>query len=346
MPTDEFARIKGAVRTEWLKGGASQPVSPLVSDPVPRSARSARSGEWLLAAGLLLAMVGAGVVWFTLYAPTGDRSLAPPPVVSEPLPFAYLELVRGTVQIGDRVGEEGEELPLRVVLSTPVAGPSEPSGVTIRLSSGHSLRLDSDSAIRLSDEGIVHLDRGRIYIDSGSEAGSTLPASPVKVVTPYGRVTEVGTQFEVRVDPAAEAQFRVRVRSGTVLLASSELSHSVESAKIDSGRELALGAGRPPRWRTLTAHGPEWDRWVALAPGLELDPGPVVTVLDWFCRERGLDLQFHSSEARRLAEETQITWFAAQRPDELELAGTLDPAVPELEFEMTEGRLDVRRVAP
>jgi len=170
--------------------------------------------------------------------------------------------------------------------------------------------------------------------------------APVEVSTPLGTVTEIGTQFEVRLLDPADLELRVRVREGEVRWQREVAGHPIEASSVVRGDQLTIGAmGAPLRWSDLGPDSPEWDRWTALAPGLALAPGPLADVLAWFCRERGLSLRYADTTAQAIVAETQITWFPSQRPDEAELKGALEPAVPELTLVVAAGELVVQRKA-
>ena len=72
------------------------------------------------------------------------------------------------------------------------------------------LRLDVDTRAQVGGDGVITVERGRVYLDSG--ARRTVRRG-FEVRTVHGIVHDVGTRFEVHVTDAA---LRVRVRDGAV----------------------------------------------------------------------------------------------------------------------------------
>ena len=177
------------------------------------------------------------------------------------------------------------------VSSTPVAR-VETSGQTInagaeletgesptafRLDGGSSLRLDIGSRVRLVSASKVRLERGAVYLDS--EGTGT-----VAVQTPLGTVTELGTQFEVRLLGSA---VRVRVREGAVRLRGNEVSH-----RADAGTELVLRDDGSVTRSPIAAYGPPWDWVLKAAPPLQIEGLTLAEVLKRVVRETGWTVRY------------------------------------------------------
>lgn len=145
---------------------------------------------------------------------------------------------------------------------------------------GHSLRLDRDSRVVLVSEREIRLEHGAVYLDSGANRPAE---APLAVLTPLGRVREVGTQFEVRVSADT---LTVRVREGRV-----SLGDDRESAEARAGEELTLSAGRLSR-RTISADSPAFDWAQSIAPTWELDGSRLSDFLAWVARESGRQLLY------------------------------------------------------
>jgi ferric-dicitrate binding protein FerR (iron transport regulator) len=173
---------------------------------------------------------------------------------------------------------------------TPVAR-AETSGETInsgakleahegpaafRLDGGSSLRLDAGSRVRLVSASEIRLERGAVYLDS--EGTGT-----VAVHTPLGTVTEIGTQFEVRLLGSA---VRVRVREGAVRVA---------SHRADAGTELTLQADGSVARSRIAAYGPAWDWVLKAAPPLRIEGLTLAEVLERVTRETGWTVRYEDS---------------------------------------------------
>ena len=193
-------------------------------------------------------------------------------------------------------------------------GTGEGGRVALRLGSGHSVRLDAGSRVRIPGGSALALERGAVYVDSGSPAGA---AEPLRLRTPLGEVTETGTQYEVRV---GEDAVRIRVREGEVVLAAEGKKHRVES-----GTELEADGRGGLRRRQIPRSGAEWG-WVvdgiALLP--EIDGRTARALLDQVAREGGWTLRFTDEETARLAGETTLRGSVAG----MTLEQALDAVLP------------------
>jgi ferric-dicitrate binding protein FerR (iron transport regulator) len=138
---------------------------------------------------------------------------------------------------------------------------------------GASLRLDAGSRVRLVSASEIRLERGAVYIDSQG-------AGTVAVQTPLGTVTEIGTQFEVRL---LESAVRVRVREGAV---------RVESHRAEAGTELTLKADGSVTQSRIAAYGPPWDWVLKAAPPIRIEGLTLEEVLDRVARETGWTVRY------------------------------------------------------
>ena len=172
----------------------------------------------------------------------------------------------------------------------------EQGRLAIRLASGPSVRLDKQTNIRILSRQILMLDRGAVYVDSGSRHQDR--ARTVEVQTPLGSIRDMGAVYEVRTRPGL---LLVRVRAGAVSIKDSE-----GLLRLGAGYELAVdSSGRTVR-RRLVSYAPEWS-WVAsVTPPMDLEGRSLREFLDWMARERGLRLEFASASLARIAPETML----------------------------------------
>lgn len=210
-----------------------------------------------------------------------------------------IQLLAGEAQVVTSAGE---------VLSTPralAASESVPAGsvlatsgtnrAAVHLPSGHSLRLDLSTRVRLDDSRSLYLERGAVYLASGSESGDSEPAT---IHTPLGAIQEIGTQFEVRL---ADEALRVRVREGAIVL-----HHGDETHEVAIGTELELNPDGSTSTRKISTHGSEWE-WVSkITPLLDLEGRTARMFLDWVAREQGWRLAFADDAVARAAERIEV----------------------------------------
>jgi hypothetical protein len=281
VPAEDLAALREAARGEWAR---------LYPDSAHRSRRRAWLG--LAAAAALLAALG--LAWWARQprAATGGPALA------------VVERVTGSATWrldGDRpLALQGEGAAASFVAGVVVetgAQDTPAARVALRTSGGASLRLDAGSSLRLVAAGEVELLRGAVYVDSRAGVGG--PRLTVR--TASGVFEEMGTQFEVRLLPAAAgAGVRLRVREGSVAL-----TRGAQRLVGAEGEELLL-AGQELARRRLAPDDPAW-RWVLDAAPPFAAPDPTVReVLDWVAREAGWRLELVDADVAAIAEATTV----------------------------------------
>jgi hypothetical protein len=185
-------------------------------------------------------------------------------------------------------------------------GPAERT--SLLLPTGGELRVDALSVVTIAETGEIHISRGALYLDS---KGTTLPA----VITPAGRITAIGTRFEVRLVPGGGADVgekargaladtfatRVRVRDGKVRLSQASAVREVAAAE-----ELLARADASTSRRRVDRFGAEW-AWVArAAPRFELEGKSLGSFLDWIETEGAWTVAFASPALERRARSTVL----------------------------------------
>jgi ferric-dicitrate binding protein FerR (iron transport regulator) len=160
----------------------------------------------------------------------------------------------------------------------------------LALPGGISARVDHGSRLVLAAADRLVLERGTLYVDSGSA-----PAAPLDVVTTTGTVSHVGTQYEVRL---LDSSVRVRVRDGMVEWRSSR--GDVERGA--SGVQLTIrDDGRVER-SSVPGYGAAWDWTLEAAPSIDIEGLPLSQFLAWAARETGREVVYASPEAESEAE--------------------------------------------
>jgi ferric-dicitrate binding protein FerR (iron transport regulator) len=232
-------------------------------------ARRNRHGSFALAASLVAAAFG---LWIA-----STQSDGPSAAVGT-LAVAVGEVrERSGWFSGWRVMGDGDVVVAGRTLETGTDGRA-----AIALPGGMSLRVDRDTRIALVDASRLRLERGTLYLDSGSGRVRT---AQLLVETPTGSVRHVGTQYELRV---LDAGVQLRVREGRVEFRSP--TGLVEHGQ--TGEQLVIfGDGRVQRGEAPRS-GPSWD-WIAdAAPALDLEGMSLARFLAWSGRELGFAVSF------------------------------------------------------
>jgi ferric-dicitrate binding protein FerR (iron transport regulator) len=230
VPPERAARVKAAALEAWRQAVA----------------RERRRRRALGVAALLAAAAGA----FVLLRPVPRRSPGLPPPVA------------AVVEVSRTLGEGPASSPGLLSVGTAVrAGDvveTKPASfLSLRSSAGASLRLDQGTRLRLVSALELNLERGALYVDSGDARHG------LRVTTPLGAVTDVGTQFETRL---LSSRLRIRVREGRVSVA----GHGREETAA-AGEELTLDGSGELRRASVSVSGSAWDWALGLSPAFDVD---------------------------------------------------------------------------
>jgi FecR protein len=258
-PREDYERVLGASRAAWQRAVRQ---------------RARRRWTYALAAGLALVMLGAGVL-----RQVNDLH---PTVVA-----GTLTTVSGAVFAGSAAGEEWRwlnESGVSLVAGTRLR--TDPTGrAALRLLPDTSLRIAGSTHLLLQPGNRVELLEGRIYLDTGSAHSGT-----VEIVTRFGILRDVGTQFEVL---ANGTNLRVRTREGAVTLTR---GRSEAVLQCDVSEELRIDSqGHIERGR-ITSYGAEWLWAELLTEPLQGPELSLLQFLDWAAREMGRGLRYDSPE--------------------------------------------------
>jgi ferric-dicitrate binding protein FerR (iron transport regulator) len=231
--------------------------------------RRNRRGAFALAASLVAATFG---LWIA-----STQSAGPPAAVGT-LAVAVGEVrERSGWLSGWRVMGDGDVVVAGRTLETGTDGRA-----AIALPGGMSLRVDRDTRIALVDSSRLRLERGTLYLDSGSGQART---AQLRVETPTGTVRHVGTQYELRL---LDSGVQLRVREGRVEFRSPTglVEHGQSGEQLVIFRDGRVQRGEAPR------AGPSWD-WIADAtPELDLEGMSLTRFLAWAGRELGFAVTF------------------------------------------------------
>lgn len=270
IPNGGAERVKSLIRPVWREGVAAR----------TRQYSRLWLGGLATAAALVIALVSL---------PFFHRST--------PVPLqraVHVALIEGALEVtppGSHVGiltaeDTRAEIPRGSLIRTGAE-----SRAAIWLADQRSLRLDVDTELRLDSEASISLESGAIYIDSQNRS-----SSGVEIRTAFGTATEIGTQFEVRLEDSA---VNVTVREGLV-----SLMHADEEHQITQGISLSLKADGSVHTGTITAYDPSWWWIQEIAPVFEIEGQTVLAFLDWVSSETGLSVSFANTETEQFAATT------------------------------------------
>ncbi len=187
---------------------------------------------------------------------------------------------------------EAAELRETDTLSNIVSGQTivtgDNAGMALAWGEGGSLRIDASSRVRFVDSSSIFLDTGRVYFDSSPSSLMTgISAHSVGdfvVVSEFGKVEHIGTQFMTRV---GDGKLTVTVREGQVALEGPNLQQ-VASA----GEQLTISSRQKPVVLSIGRSGESW-AWISrTSPAADVDGKSLHEFLLWACRETGLELRY------------------------------------------------------
>jgi hypothetical protein len=228
--------------------------------PAPARRHARWANRWTMAAGIALAVTAA---W--LLRDAKHEALV-----------ARAESIAGPVEIraassGAQSLAEGGQISSGSTLSTGDAG-----GVLLRVSPDLTVRLAASTQARFVAGDELELRQGQVFIDATPGA-----RTPLRVVTPYGTITHLGTQYLVKLGTDG---VEVAVREGRAQIASASVTSVAEAGRWVLHRD----AGVAPLAGALEPADPRFD-WIGKLPSeFRLEGATLAGFLAWFQRETGL----------------------------------------------------------
>lgn len=240
---------------------------------VARRKRRKTSSTWrnlAIAASLVIA-VGAAVL-LRPGAPVADQ-------------LVMIDRMSGEILINGHPASSGDAFASGSTIETGDNG-----RIALTFPEGQSVRLDHDTRLLVAASDRIELDRGGVYVDSGTAPDE----AHVAIETRFGTATDVGTQFQVRV---SEEQLQVSVREGMV-----ELDRlNAKLLEIDSGHLYQIAASGRESGSSVAGNDPLWNWVTTIAPGFDIEGASLEDYLVWYAREAGLSLEWETAPSRRLA---------------------------------------------
>lgn len=195
--------------------------------------------------------------------------------------------------------DEGkEELRVGQHLSTGAKLRTGPRGFVAVRHGGYDLRLHNGSTVSLHYNSIT-VDAGEVYVsneDSDPEEGK------IKVLTRYGEIEDIGTQFTVRVD-----QDRVvsTVRRGAVLVTTPSEEYRAE-AQSETARQIIFNDQQLLDISDHPPTGPAWEWIYQSSLDYKLEGQSVFDFLQWSSGETGAQIQYATQSAEIYARVTLL----------------------------------------
>ncbi|MEO8063484.1 MAG: FecR family protein [Pseudomonadota bacterium] len=153
---------------------------------------------------------------------------------------------------------------------------SNDGGALLRMSPDLTVRLAAGTRVRLDGAEEIELTVGVAFVDATPGAHT-----PLRIVTPHGVVTHLGTQYLVRSErneievSVREGSAQLKTGQATVVAGAGEwLLHRDHNGRVDSGK--------------LPVDDVRFDWIAALPTGFKLDGSTLAQFLTWFHRETGL----------------------------------------------------------
>jgi hypothetical protein len=205
---------------------------------------------------------------------------------------------------------------------------SRASRVALRTRLGTSVRLDEQSRARLVSERTIEVTAGAVYLDTGDGA----PALEVR--TPLGDITDIGTQFEVRVMVDA---LRVRVRSGVVAV-----RRGGDSIRVQAATELTF-TSHGAESRAVPSFAADWQWAAEVAPPFAIDGQRLTSFLDYLSRENGWTLSYEDRGLARDASEVVLHGSVDGLSPEAALSVAM--TIADLSYKLERGELSICRAS-
>ena len=202
---------------------------------------------------------------------------------------------RGSVQVTPRLGRDlisaGDTLAAGARIETG------PGGAVLLTIGAVGVRVGQDSVLGLERPGQLHLVRGQLYVDSGETPRSG--SFSLVVVTEFGSLVHLGTQYQIQVRPGKSMD--TSVREGRVRLESFG-----QARIIERGESLHIAEDKTVTRIVVPPDDARW-LWVSeFVPAFSIEGRSFTEFLDWFARETGRTLTFTLPATRADTDRTTL----------------------------------------
>ncbi|PHN61338.1 iron dicitrate transport regulator FecR [Pseudomonas sp. ICMP 8385] len=130
----------------------------------------------------------------------------------------------------------------------------------VTLPDGSCLELNTDTRVDIAynaQERLILLRRGEILVTTATDR---LPARPLSVETPQGRIRALGTRFDVRLLPGLSS---VHVQQHAVEVRPRDTPQHIQ--RVDEGQALTFGSSQLGNLRPATADSSAWTQGLLVA---------------------------------------------------------------------------------
>lgn len=170
------------------------------------------------------------------------------------------------------------------------------SGASIDWGDGNTVRIDQDTELQLHSKSEIELVSGRIYVDIPPTLGQNPSSVALRVLTQFGSVNHIGTQFMVSSETGS---VQVAVREGSV-----SIDNNQQVFVTQKGQQTTLGESDRVSHESILTYGADWQWAEQLAPAFELEGKTLDEFLSWVGRESGKQILFDTEAARNIARKT------------------------------------------
>lgn len=267
---EETQAVRDEVRTEWLALTNKRRVKR-------------RLISWSIAASIL-------VVVFAGFNTVRLGGMAETPVASIAKSFGSIYM------LGDN-SELLESNNVSVVTAGQTIITDAASGIGFAWAEGGSLRIDADTRVEFLSRDSIYLRSGRVYFDSQPDRLTGVPdtAAKLTIMTDYGAVTHVGTQY---MTTANADTLTISVREGEVRVENPSL---LETAS--GGQQLQVRGGMATNVVNFKPYGDSWQWIEKMSPVADVEGRSLYDFLGWVSHETGLTLKFADDAVERFAKE-------------------------------------------
>jgi ferric-dicitrate binding protein FerR (iron transport regulator) len=232
--------------------------------------------------------LSTGIAAILLAAVMMNRSTEAPP---QPV-LAQVIFAQGTYQVNDRFVSAKQPIKQGDTLTSANDGM-----ITLNLNGGATITLAANTKLQLTDTAALTLFGGKMYIDSPR------PESRILINTAWGKIEDIGTQFEVIAEPS---RLRVAMREGSVKLA---LDNGVHYAQFHDGvgdvvtidQNLALTK------TTVASNDAQWNWPLAALSSMSLEGHSVFELMQWVKRTTGKSVIYRSTWAEEKSKQTRLS---------------------------------------
>lgn len=272
IPEGGADRVKAAIRSQWENEVAV----------AARQRRRLWAGGLAAATAVIVAVVVIPRLQMT------ERPTAPVAIT--------LEVASGDLEItppGSTVSFLGPDDAGSIIPDGSLVRTAPGHRAALRLTGGQSLRIDDATTVRLDSERSISLDSGAVYISSTEGSGHG-----VEVRTALGTATEIGTQFEVRLEYDT---LDVGVREGRV-----SLTRGAEEFEINHGVWFSIDGEGVVTTASITPWDSAWVWTQEIAPAFDIEGRSALAYLDWVSGETGLSVRFADAAVEQVAASTLL----------------------------------------